>query len=55
LSGKELFELPVKLSRERLVRRDDQRRPPEVGDHVGHREGLAGASDAEQHLVAVAA
>ena len=46
----ELAELAVELRRERLVRREDDRRPADLGDHVGHREGLAGAGDAEQRL-----
>ena len=36
--------------RERLVRREHDRRAPHLGDHVGHREGLARARDAEQRL-----
>ena len=53
--GEELLELAVELRRERLVVRDDQRRPLHLRDHVRDREGLARAGDAEQHLVAVAA
>jgi hypothetical protein len=47
---KELAELAVELRRERLVGREDDRRPADLGDHVGHREGLARAGDAEQRL-----
>ena len=46
------LELVVELGGERLVGRDHQRRLVHVGDHVGHREGLARAGDAEQHLLA---
>ena len=48
----ELAELAVELRRQRLVRREDDRRPADLGDHVGHREGLARAGDAEQRLEA---
>ena len=30
--------------------RQNKRRPVDAGDNVCHREGLAGAGDAEQHL-----
>ena len=46
----ELAELAVELRRQRLVGREDDRRPADLGDHVGHREGLARAGDAEQRL-----
>ena len=46
-------ELAIELRGERLVRRQDQRRPLRRLDDLGHREGLAGAGDAEQHLVAL--
>src|SRR3954470_14020403 len=48
---KELAELRVELRRQRLVRREHQRRPAEARDHVRHRVGLARAGDAEQRLV----
>ena len=53
--GKEAPELAIELRRERLVRREDQRRALRRLDHLRHREGLARARDAEQHLVAVVA
>ena len=49
--GEERPELVVELRRERLVGRDDQRRPVHRGDHVRHGERLAAAGDAEQHLM----
>ena len=48
----EALELAVELRGERLVVRDDERRPVDPGDDVGHGEGLAGAGHAEQHLAA---
>ncbi len=51
--GEEALELAVELRGERLVRREDQRRPLRAGDDLRHREGLAGAGDAEQHLIAL--
>ncbi len=51
--GEEALELAVELRRQRLVGREDQGRALGGGDDLGHREGLAGAGDAEQHLVAV--
>ena len=51
--GEEALELPVKLRRERLVGRQDQRRPLRRLDHLGHRERLARAGDAQQHLIAL--
>ncbi len=53
--GKETPELAVELRRQRLVRRQDQRRALRLLDHLGHGESLAGAGDAEQHLGAVVA
>ena len=41
----------IELRGERFVVRQDQRRAIELLDHLGHGEGLAGAGDAEQHLV----
>ena len=52
--GEELPELVAELRGERLVVRDDQRRPLELLDHPGHRRRLARAGGAEQRLVAVA-
>ena len=51
----EALHLAVELGRQGLVGRHHQRRPPLRGDDVGHGEGLARASDAQQHLVALAA
>ena len=51
---KELLELGVELGGERLVVRQDQRRPLQLLDDVGHRERLAGAGDAHEHLLAAA-
>ena len=48
---KELLELAVKLGGQRLVVRHDQRGPLHGLDDVGHREGLARAGHAHQHLV----
>ena len=47
----EALELAVKLGGERLVRRQDQCRTLGRLNDVRHRERLAGARDAEQHLV----
>ena len=47
---KELLELAVELGGQRLVVRHDQRRPLHGLDHVGHRERLARAGHAHQHL-----
>ena len=53
--GEEAPELAVELRRQRLVRREDQRRALRRLDHLRHGEGLARAGDAEQHLRAVVA
>ena len=53
--GEERLELAVELRRQRLVRREDERRALRRLDHLGHGEGLAGAGDAKQHLRAVVA
>ena len=53
--GKEASELAVKLSRQRLVGGENQGRALRRLDHLRHRESLAGAGDAEQHLGAVVA
>ncbi len=49
----EAFHFPVELRGQRFVRRQDQRRPLRLFDQLGHGERLAGAGDAEQHLVAL--
>ena len=48
--GEEGAELVAKLRRQRLVVGDDQRGAVDVLDDVGHRERLAAARDADQHL-----
>ena len=54
MSGKELLELVIELRRQRLVVRQDQRRPIRLLDDLGHGEGLARAGDPEQRLVLLA-
>ena len=49
--GEELLELVEELRGERLVMGEDERGAVELGDDLGHGEGLAGAGDAEQHLI----
>ena len=49
--GEEALELVIKLRRQRLVVRHHQRRALRFLDHLGHGKRLAGAGDAEQHLV----
>ncbi len=51
---KELLELAVELGGQRLVVRQHQRRPLHGLDDVGHRERLARAGDAHQHLLLAA-
>ena len=51
----ELAHLAVELGRERLVRREDQRRPARPLDDVRDRERLAGPGDAEENLVPIRA
>ena len=46
----ELLELLVELGGQGLIVRDDQHGPVELGDDVGHREGLAAAGYAHQGL-----
>jgi hypothetical protein len=41
------------LRRQRLVGREDQRRPLGARDDAGHGESLARTGDAEQHLIAL--
>jgi hypothetical protein len=53
--GEELLELAEELGRERLVVAEHERGAVHVRDDVRHREGLAGAGRAEQHLVLHAA
>jgi hypothetical protein len=48
--GKELLEFLIKLGGQRFVVADDQRRPIDAGDGVGHGEGFAGAGDAHEGL-----
>ncbi len=47
----EVLELVIELGGERLVVRQDQRRPIQLLDDLGHREGLAGSGNAKQNLV----
>ena len=51
--GEEALELAVELGGQRLVGGEHQGRALGALDHLGHGEGLAGAGDAEQHLVAL--
>ncbi len=53
--GEEALELAVKLGRQRLVRRQHQRRALRRLDHLCHGEGLARAGHAQQNLGAVVA
>ena len=48
----ELAELAGQLRRQRLVVRDDQRRPLRRADDIGHGERLARSGHAQQHLIA---
>ena len=50
----ELLELRVELSRQRLIMRDDQRRPIQLANDVRHCEGLARTGHTEQRLVTIA-
>ena len=52
--GKEALELAIELGRQDLVGRQDQRGALQRLDRLGHGEGLAGAGDAQQHLIALA-
>ncbi len=54
VAREELLELRVELRRERLVMRNDERRPVEFTDDIRDREGLAGTGHAEEGLMAVA-
>ena len=53
--GKESPELLVELRGQRLVVDHDERRPVHASDGLRHRERLARAGHAEQHLMRVAA
>ena len=48
--GEKFAELVAQLRRKRLVVRDDERGPPHVLDDVCHRERLAAARHADEHL-----
>src|SRR5690606_5736599 len=45
----EFLELAAQLGRQRLVVGDDQRRPLQPLDDLGHNEGLAGSGGTQQH------
>jgi len=49
--GEKFPELGAELRRERLVVREHERRAVQLRDDVRHREGLAGAGDAQEHLL----
>ena len=51
--GKEFLKLARKLSGERFIGSHDQRRLPQGLNSLGHREGLARASHAQQNLIAI--
>ena len=51
---KEALELVIELRRQRLVVRQNEGRTVDLGDDLGHGKGLAGAGDAQQHLVLLA-
>ena len=51
VAGEERSELVIELRGERFVVGQNQRRAPGLLDQLGHGVGLAGAGDAEQHLV----
>ncbi len=46
----ELAHLGIQLRRQGLVRRHDQRRPPQLRDDIGHGVGLARAGHTQQGL-----
>src|SRR5512136_244066 len=52
VAGEEAAEFLVELGGQRLVVGDDQHRPVDPGDDVGHGEGLARAGDALEDLMA---
>ena len=49
--GEERLEFLIELRRERFVVSQHKRRPLRLLDHVGDRERLAAAGDAEQNLI----
>src|SRR6266851_7984576 len=49
--GKKAFEFVIKLGGQGFVVGEDERRAIHGFDDLGHREGLAGASDAEENLM----
>ena len=51
--GEKVLELRIQLRRQRLVVRHDQRRLPDLGDDIGHRERLSRSRHPEQRLVGV--
>src|ERR1700738_1078539 len=51
VGGEEGLELVIELGGEGLVVCEDEGRAVGLGDDAGHGEGLAGAGDAEEHLV----
>ena len=51
MRGEELLELVIELGGEGLVVGQDEGGAVGLLDDLGHGEGLAGAGDAEQHLV----
>jgi hypothetical protein len=53
--GKQFLELFIKLGREGFVMADDQRRPLQSLDDVGHCERLSAARDAQQDVVILVA
>ena len=53
IAREELFELGVKLRRQRLVVRDDQRRPVDLADHIRDRERFPRTGHAEQRLMPI--
>ena len=51
VGGEELLELVIELRGEGFVVGEDERGAVELGDDLGHGEGLAGAGDAEEGLI----
>ncbi len=51
IAGEELLELVIELRRQRLVMRQNQRRPVRLLNDLGHGEGLARPGHPQQHLV----